>query len=117
MNGLATLTHGNAYVEYEDAMLYARVTRRLIDGQIVRTLDLVNIARESRRTNTTREASPQSTGFMRRFMLDFEAHAKTLGREYVYIESVLNEFLGDWFEHRGYTLVAASNPACYYKHV
>ena len=108
----------NAWVEFEDdGEVYLRFGRHLINGEVQQTLDLANARRDSRADNMYRDGRYPSSGFMLRLIESIELHALNQGVEYVYVESVLNEFLPAWFERHGYTFVTNSNPACYYKQI
>lgn len=87
----------------------------MIEERWVRTLDLANISRESRSRNVSNDPSGvQSSGFMSRLMDDVESRASELG-DGVFIETVLNEFLPDWFRRRGYTDLPDTKPPCFYR--
>ena len=111
---LHSFTKGHLWLDYEDAEVYVRLSWRYIDGIQVRMLDLANVVRSSRYDNVQFDPSVKSTGFMKRLMEDFESRALEIA-DGVYVESVMNEFLPDWFVRRGYMLVPDSWPLSFYR--
>ena len=102
---LASRSTGD-HVRYEDARAYLRKGLRWIEEEpdIRPCLDRSSIVRRSRRHNTRHDPNVGSTGFMRRFMDDLESLAGQ-HRLDVYVENVINEWLPEWLERRGYAQV------------
>ena len=99
------------YIEYEDAQVFLRKSSRRIDRNsgIRACLDLSSIRRESRSGNTDYDPNAVSTGFMARFMRDLEREASQHGLD-IYVEKVINGWLPEWLEQRGYLQVGDPSP-------
>ena len=93
----------NAHVRYEDTQVYLRRGLRWVGDppEIRACLELSSITRRSRRNNVLHDPGAKSTGFMRRFMGDLERLAEQHGPD-VYVDRVINRWLPDWLERRGY---------------
>ena len=107
-------TKENAWVSFEDAEVYVRVTKRYLNNKGVRTIEIANVTRESRAENIDYNPLIKSTGFMNRLMNKLETYA-VKHKIIVYVESILNEFLPEWYERRGYTRVQGTSPPSFYK--
>ena len=94
----------NGYIQYREATMYVRRSKRLIEGKQVEMIDLANISREGREDNIHCNALISSTGFMSRVMDLLESVAEREA-DGVLVENVLNDFLPEWFDKRGYSLV------------
>ena len=83
----------NSWIRFEDGDVYVRKAQRYLHGldSPVECLDIANVSRDN-------EAP---SGFMERMMSEAEKVAFESGRV-VYVENVINEFLPQWFEKRGY---------------
>ena len=83
----------NSWIRFEDGDVYVRKAQRYLHGldSPVECLDIANVSRDNE--------SP--SGFMERMMSEAEKVAFESGRV-VYVENVINKFLPQWFEKRGY---------------
>ena len=104
------------YIRYEDAQVYLRKSVRRSDDQpgVRRCLDLSSISRKSRSDNIHYDPNATSTGFMARFMADLEDQATRFGMD-VYVENVINGWLPECLEERGYTQVGEPDPPNFYR--
>lgn len=115
---LDEFSFGSRWTKFEDASLYIRISPRMVSGPGLRRwyvfLDLASVGRSSRRDNIDYDPYAVSTGFMNRLMTELESHALVVA-DGVYVESVLNGWLADWFLRRGYQLVfeGESPPSLY----
>ena len=95
----------NNWIKYEDASVYLRKGRRMLNGQSYTTLELASVTRKSRGKKGYKiQEGSTSSGFMSQLMDDIEAAAAARGWA-VYIENVINEFLPAWLTWRGYTRI------------
>lgn len=104
-----------AYFGYEDAMIYLRKSIRWVDDErgMRPCLNLSSITRESRRDNMKYDPEAVSTGFMAQFMSNLEREARRFGMD-PYVERVVNEWLPEWLEERGYQQVEEPNPPSFH---
>ena len=102
------------WIKYEDAEVYLRKGKRMIENEIVDTLEFSSISRKSRERNVETNPSANSTGFMNRFTSKLEQAAKKNGWV-MYIENIMNDFLPAWYKKRGYKVVPGSSPLSMYK--
>ena len=108
-------------IEVDDAKAYVRKSVRVLPcGCRVDCFDLATIQRESRATNVRIDPDVESTGFFGQWMDAFERAANVYNRTVV-VESVMNEWMHEWLERRGYQMlgIADSDTFCvsYYKQV
>jgi threonyl-tRNA synthetase len=108
----------NAYIKYKTIDSYFRKGRVAVDGKIYNVLTRANTSNRKRMSNITIATKPKSTGLYRELdELTFKL-AKQYGYDGVYVESVLNDFLGEKLEQYGYKQVNQSYGAAnYFKHV
>ena len=85
----------------EDGMVYTRLAPHLIDGQRVTMIELANFYREGVQANVKARRDTKSTGFLDSLMTKLESDAR-LYADGVYVECILNEWLPEWLERRGY---------------
>ena len=104
------------YIRYEDAHVFLRKSPRIVDDdpEIRHCLDLSSISRKSRSNNIHYDPNATSTGFMARFMADLEDQATRFGMD-VYVENVINRWLPEWLEERGYAQVRNPDPSNFYR--
>ena len=95
----------NDYVGNEDLMAYVRVTKRYIEGEMVKTLEIANVSVDE---------DLQGRGIFKKFLQIIETLAKKYERM-VYIESVLNDILINKLPSYGYTQLENSNPPSFIK--
>ena len=117
MPNLVTWQGGtSAYVTYGDAEIYLRDTYRYVLGRRLKSLDLVRITRESRYDNVQAVDNPTSTGFMREVMDLLDHKAWEFDCDIIYVESVLNGFLPDWFKRNGFSQVIGEFPYSFWRY-
>ena len=106
-----------AYLGYEDAMIFLRKSLRRIDGKkgLRRCLDLSALRRDIRKDNTRYDPKAVSTGFLARFMEDLEAAADRHSMD-IHVERVINEWMPEWFERRGYLQVGEPDPPSFHRY-
>lgn len=77
-------------------LIYIRLTDRMLDGKITKTIDLANIEVDFRY---------QSQGFFTAFLDEVEKMAQEFSRA-IYVESILRQFLFDFLIKRGYRVMS-----------
>lgn len=83
----------NSYIRGEKIIAYVRVTSRLIQGQMMQTIDIGNVSVEEEH---------QKQGVFKHFLEGVETLAHRFDRT-VYIESVLSRLLLEKLPEYGYT--------------
>ena len=99
-------------IRYEDAHVHLRKSPRIVDDdpEIRRCLDLRSISRKSRSNNIHYDPNATSTGFT----AGLENQATRFGMD-VYVENVINRWLPEWLEERGYAQVGNPNLPNFYR--
>ena len=100
------------WTRFEDGEVYIRkFSKCVFEGDFVECMSLGNVNRPGRKLEF--DATVKSSGFMGRLMDVIEQHA-AINNRHVKIENVLNEFLPDWYEQRGY-MEMGGIPRCYFR--
>ena len=97
--GCGRVSAGNQVAPENNWDFSGRVQKASWEGE--QYLILADIARDVKRGHYERVRHPQSSGFMRAFMEEFEAAAYR-GKMGVFVDNVLRDWLGEWFIRRGY---------------
>ena len=93
----------NQYYNFEGSEIYLkRYGAVVVNTKVMPCIVVSHISHKGHEENVRKVVpKPQSTGFMDRLMTLIEARADQVGF-LVVIENIMNEWLPEWFERRGY---------------